>query len=358
MKIDRHNYEEFFILYWDNELTEAQKKEVDIFVDQHKDLQDEFRLFGETRFKPDENISLKEKDFLLNVDQTFINSSNYTDHLLSYIDNELTDNQKTEVEKYILNHSAVQQEFTIFQKTKLQPEEEIIFPDKSILYRREEKVSVIKMTWFRVAVAAALILIAGLVTFRIINTGNKDGKPLIVKQSLPANNNKTEDLTLNQNTKQEKEISQPAKVENKKTKNTILKTPVIQNTVAVLNPNNKNNLPKEKRVNEQQLIAQNTVPTVIDQPVIIEPRKTINDAVVIADADKKNEVLEKTIVTERPSPSYTVYNPSVDQKENADKGGLKGFLRKATRVFEHRTKMQTTTDDNKLLVGMFAVSLK
>jgi hypothetical protein len=358
MKIDRHNYEEFFILYWDNELTEAQKKEVDIFVDQHKDLQDEFRLFGETRFKPDENISLKEKDFLLNVDQTFINSSNYTDHLLSYIDNELTVNQKTEVEKYILNHPAVQQEFTIFQKTKLQPESEIILPDKSILYRREEKVSVIKMTWFRVAVAAALILIAGLVTFRIINTDNKDGKPLIVKQSLPANNNKTEDLTLNQNTKQEKEISQPAKIENKKTKTTILKTPVIQNTVAVLNPNNKNNLPKEKRVNEQQLIAQNTVPTVIDQPVIIEPRKTINDAVVIADADKKNEVLEKTIVTERPSPSYTVYNPSVDQKENADKGGLKGFLRKATRVFEHRTKMQTTTDDNKLLVGMFAVSLK
>ena len=47
-------------------------------------------------------------------------------------------------------------------------------------------------------------------------------------------------------------------------------------------------------------------------------------------------------------------------KEKSDKegGGIKEFLRKTTRVFERRTRIQTTTDDNKLLVGAFAVSLK
>ena len=67
-------------------------------------------------------------------------------------------------------YSAVKQELALLQKTKLQPEAEVIFPDKSILYRREEKVRVISMTWFRVAVAAAIILIAGFATFRLINT--------------------------------------------------------------------------------------------------------------------------------------------------------------------------------------------
>jgi hypothetical protein len=37
---------------------------------------------------------------------------------------------------------------------------------------------------------------------------------------------------------------------------------------------------------------------------------------------------------------------------------VKGLLRKATRVFERRTNIKATTDDDKLLIGAFAVSLK
>lgn len=358
MKIDRHNYEEYFVLYWDNELTETQKKEVDIFVEQNKDLQDEFRLFGETRFTPDENIALKEKDSLFNVDHSYINSSNYTEHLLSYIDKELTDEQKAEVEKYVADHPSIQQEFTILQRTILQPDTQIVFPDKSILYRKEEKVSVIRITWFRVAVAAMLILIAGLVTFRLINSDKKDGTPSIAKQSVPAENKQPENPSANIVTKQENVKEQGLKPENKTTQKSVLKDLPVQNTIAKLKEENKNNLPKEKSALEQQQIAQNTLQDVIDEPVIAEPKKPINDAIAVAEAEKKNELFEKTNVTENPSPAYTVYNPSADEKENADKGGLKGFLRKATRVFEHRTKMQATTDDDKLLVGMFAVSLK
>jgi hypothetical protein len=51
----------------------------------------------------------------------------------------------------------------------------------------------------------------------------------------------------------------------------------------------------------------------------------------------------------------TLYIPEQEERE---KGGIKEFLRKTTRVFERRTRIQTTTDDNKLLVGAFAVSLK
>ena len=59
MKIDRHNYEEFFILYWDNELTAVQKQAVENFVTQNADLREEFEILGETRFIPDTTEQFK-----------------------------------------------------------------------------------------------------------------------------------------------------------------------------------------------------------------------------------------------------------------------------------------------------------
>src|SRR6187455_2087979 len=173
MIINRHNYEECFILYWDNELSASQKQAVENFVKENADLQEEFNILGQTRFVPDNNIQLEKKEFLLN--NSFINITNYEEQLLNYIDDEITAGQRKEIEKFDGQYSAVKQELALLQKTKLQPETEIVFHDKSILYRREEKVRVISMTWFRVAVAAAIILIAGFATFRLINT-NKNGE--------------------------------------------------------------------------------------------------------------------------------------------------------------------------------------
>ena len=50
MKVDRHNYEEFFLLYIDNELSVDQKKQVDLFVQENADLEEgiSLRRFTET----------------------------------------------------------------------------------------------------------------------------------------------------------------------------------------------------------------------------------------------------------------------------------------------------------------------
>lgn len=106
------------------------------------------------------------------------------------------------------------------------------------------------------------------------------------------------------------------------------------------------------------MAANNTIQT--EETVTPEIIKANNDAIAIAEPEKKNNPIENSIVTKPASPSFTNYTPAEDLsgKENNSKGGLKGFLRKATRVFEHRTNIKTTTDDNKLLVGVFAVSLK
>jgi hypothetical protein len=344
MIINRHNYEECFILYWDNELTASQKQAVENFVKENADLQEEFRLLGETRFTPDNNIQFEEKEFLLN--NSFINITNYEDQLLNYIDDEVTTGQRKEVEKFAGQYPAVQRELALLQKTKLQPEAEVTFPDKSILYRREEKVRVISMTWFRVAVAAAIILIAGFATFRLVNNNNGN-KIEVVKggnENQPLNKQIDQPLTpLNDQPQKDKEESFVNAGEKSPKKD--IKKPVDKNEdpkpLIAYQPENKNNLPKEKKSIEPNVDTDFT-----------EFKKDTRTAQA-NQPDAINTNFDNSVVTLTDIPTLDI--PGPDEKE---KGGIKEFLRKTTRVFERRTRIQTTTDDNKLLVGAFAVSLK
>ena len=358
MIINRHNYEECFILYWDNELTVSQKQAVENFIKENTDLQEEFKLLGETRFTPDNNIQFEEKGFLLN--NSFINVTNYEEQLLNYIDDEIKTDQKKEVEKFVGHYPAVQRELALLQKAKLQPEAEIVFPDKSILYRREEKVRVISMTWFRVAVAAIIILVAGFATFQLVNNNKGIDNSGIVsgngtkEQSVKSNSDQSTsnpgDQTKNDSDNPAKADDNSTKVESTSTKEKIKKLPIDKNddskNLAVNQSENKNNLPKEGKSTDQQsseLIAEADLP----------PLKRDNHTVQTNQSGAINTGFSDQDVTS--NTKLTLYIPEPEQEE---KGGLKEFLRKTTRAFERRTKIQTTTDDNKLLVGAFAVSLK
>ena len=354
MIINRHNYEECFILYWDNELTASQKQAIENFVNENPDLQEEFRILGETRFVPDKNLQFEGKEFLLN--SSSININNYEEQLLNYIDDALNNNERKEVEKLAAKLPIIQKELLLLQKTKLQPETEVIFPDKSTLYRREEKVRVISMAWFRVAVAAAIILIAGFVTLRLINTDKGGDKIEVAKNSDPKNqsSNQKADEPVRQPVNQEDPKESLATAEKKssseQTPEKTSKKPAIENKVPApliaSKAENKNKLPRtqlETDNNNEMLIAAVEIP------------KDNNKAAQKSETEIINNPLEYSSVTKSSAPTFAIMDDDDFAKE---KGGLKEFLRKTTRVFERRTKIQTTTEDNKLLLGAFAVSLK
>jgi len=354
MKINRHNYEEYFILYWDNELAAEQKQAVENFLKENPDLQDEFSLFGQTRFAPDNTIEFTQKDVLANGN-SFINIVNYTERLLDYIDDELTAEEKIKTEQFVANHQPAQRELALLQKVKLQPEAETVFPDKSVLYRRTEKVRVIKLTWQRVAVAAAVILVAGLVTFRLVSI-NKSEVPPIVKTEPPAQPaNKQPAATDTETQAQSKGASTELEKENPKLQN---QNPFTNTTLADNKTGNKNNLPVLKSNDEQTLVAKNETEQIQESDFNLLPSREKTYAALVNDEQKKSEELfDNNSVTPGLQFAFNPVNEATD-KQQKDGGGLKEFLRKSTRLFERRTKIQTTTDDNKLLVGVFAVSLK
>src|SRR5580765_377270 len=149
--IDRHNYEEFFLLYVDNELNVEQKKQVELFVKANADLEEELVMLQQSRLIADESIVFHGKEKLMKEENdSFINMNNYEEYLVLYIDNELSEKEKITVEQFAGKHSHVKEELALFQQTKLQPEE-IVFAGKQSLYRREERVGVISMSWLRIA---------------------------------------------------------------------------------------------------------------------------------------------------------------------------------------------------------------
>ena len=159
MNLNRNNYEEFFLLYVDGELNPAQMQLVEEFVQANPDLQEELDMLKDAVLSIDNDIVFADKNLLFKSSAVgSINTSNYQENFLLYVDNELNNEAKESVETFVLKNPALQDEFTLLKSTKLEVEH-IACPDKESLYKKEER-PVVFMWVKRLSVAAAILLLA------------------------------------------------------------------------------------------------------------------------------------------------------------------------------------------------------
>lgn len=383
MKIDRHNYEEHFILYMDNELTTGDRMLVEAFVQNHPDLKEELDLLLQYKLVPDTDIVFTGKEELTKVNgETPLSLSNYEEWLTLYIDNELTAEQKKTIDQFVAVNPSAKEEFTLLQLTKLQPEK-IVFANKESLYKREEKVRSLYFRWWRVA-AAVLVLAIGLTTVIVLNnkpSGNKGSEVATVPlQKTPGSNNKQEvESNKNQTVATSNEKNSPVinPVITKNSNQTVAPAvkQVNNNNVAV---NQKKDLIKDQlqknelphTIKNETVIAGNTDKTTNNLPQPLNnPNITKNDAVANITVPKeiinpkKGLTNDAAVTNTTASPSnivtasYPEDNASLNQPSDK-KTKLRGFFRKVTRTFEKRTNTDVTDDDNKLLVAGLAFKLK
>ena len=155
--INRHNYEQYFLLWVDGELSPEEMEAVERFVASNPDLADELAILQDTKLVPDNAIVFENKAQLLKVHTNEINLNNYETWFLLYVDQELTLADQQKVELFVLQHPSLQAEFELFQQTKL-AKEEWIFTHKDSLYKTEKaERPVVYMRWMRYAVAAVFI---------------------------------------------------------------------------------------------------------------------------------------------------------------------------------------------------------
>ena len=162
MSINRYNYEEYFLLYVDNELPAAERAAVEKFAREHPDLSQELELLKQSVLRPEPHQVFTNKETLMRSSQGagFINESNCEEYFILYTDNELSAPDKAAVESYLYHHPEMEEAFQLLQQAKLQPEK-IAFPGKDQLYKSEGDRKVAPLRWWKLAAAAMVLFIAG-----------------------------------------------------------------------------------------------------------------------------------------------------------------------------------------------------
>ena len=150
--INRYNYETYFLLYVDNELSAVEKNSVDEFVQSNPDLGEELAMLFQTVLQKDD-ILLNKKMSLYNKEPL---SSDVKEKLLLCLDNELNEVEKNEITNLIKSSKPVSAEWNIVQSVKLFPDSSIVFEDKKSLYRTE-KGRLVFLPWRKLLAAAILV---------------------------------------------------------------------------------------------------------------------------------------------------------------------------------------------------------
>ena len=153
MNINRHNYETYFLLYVDNELSAAERKMVETFVRVNTDLEPELRFLQESTL-PVEPVAFKSIDQLY---KKTVELDALQEDLLLYMDNELDTVHKRELETRIKADQAVQKELQIWEQTRLDEKDQVVFKDKHLLYRHEGS-RIVQFRIWKYAAAAAVLL--------------------------------------------------------------------------------------------------------------------------------------------------------------------------------------------------------
>jgi anti-sigma factor RsiW len=167
--ITRDNYEEFFLLYIDNELPISDRRAVERFVSDHPDLREEWETLLQCRIVPEQHLAFPGRDALHQreisaaaEDPGGRPAGTRADgpDFLSYIDGELGDKDRQAVEEFVRRNPQAAAELERWRLTISYPDPALVFPDKASLYKKESNRKIILLPWVRVGAAAAIIGIA------------------------------------------------------------------------------------------------------------------------------------------------------------------------------------------------------
>lgn len=175
--ITRDNYQDFFLLYVDNELTATDRSMVEDWVAAHPDLQEEWESLLSCRILPEEHLVFRDKQSLLRSTGAAINGDirddNYPAYFLSYIDGELSDKDRLMVESFAAGFPSKRVELEQLHQTVSTPDYTIVFSDKESLYKHDRHRRVI--VFYRLMAGAAAVLLAA-VALLLLRTHPEQGR--------------------------------------------------------------------------------------------------------------------------------------------------------------------------------------
>lgn len=418
MNINRNNYEEFFVLYIDNELKAAERAAVENFVDQNPDLKTELEMLQQTIMLSDNNEVFINKELLFRKESEaatgFINEVNCEELFVLYADNELNNTENGLVEEFIYSHPQHQENFELIQQIKFQPEKHIVFPDKSILYRSENDHKVVPMfvrmrTWKMVAAAAVLLMIGGTVWYALNNSGGNGittlagnepapvkitparpssepgaGKAPSTAQTMEASVNNNDTKAVDQKSAGTESavasatVSSPgitSSAENQKEKSNnqandnlaVIKKqsstrPASKADAAINELISKTNQSTDKSFAQADTKKDKDQSNIIVKPNVQQQKDSNKDemlAVVPEKQNNDNSVAIGPVQLKSDNVFAKMVNENDEEFEQSDKKNkMRGFFRKVTRVFDKATSREPAEERKGVRIASFSIGLK
>jgi len=159
MKINRDNYEAYFLDYFEGQLSPDMIGEVLIFVEQNPDLKDVFYEFEAVSLVADQNIVFEKKSSL-KKNQVFatsqVNERNYEEYLVGETEGLLSAEQLASIEEFISINPQFEKDRNLYALTHLKVEAEIVFEGKEALKQKAIPLGTINADTFETYLAREL----------------------------------------------------------------------------------------------------------------------------------------------------------------------------------------------------------
>jgi hypothetical protein len=349
--ISRTNYEDYFLLYVDGELSPGECDAVEAFAAVHPDLQEELDILLSTRLNAEPVVFLDKSSLMADsMKLTAIDES-----LLSYIDGELTGEEKAGLEWEMEKNPDLQAQHQLLLKTKLDHSEKIVYPHKEELYRHTER-TVRPMFWVR---AAAIVILVGWGAFWYMdNYGGEQNGEGMATNTQAVNTRPAATPVINN---PEPLVSTPERVIAPSSTETSTETyiPAAEQSMATVD--------RSSKAADRPLYTEP-----IANPVV-NPKDVTNDVVAVSAPPRvenittePQQIINNPTVTLQPDGTYnTIDVPTGEGSrgttavvDNDKKGSMRGFLRKTTRFIERRTGIDPTNEGDELMIGALTINLK
>lgn len=266
MNINRSNYEEVFIDYFDGNLAAEKVAELFLFLEKNPDLKEEFESFsGEPIPGFDEVFDNKEA-----LKRGDVNSENIDYFLIGDIENNLTQSEQEQLQVFLKENPAFVKEHDLFKATIVAPDLSVKFPNKGNL-RQPVPFAFNTNSIMRFAIAAVLVLMVIGGGYILFTKSSKPEAPVLAEDQ-PVDSASSNENSINSERNFATNTPTPESYQN----------PGQVNNTADQKANNPTSAPKHIRSNPAQRFDAGTLtppiannPVTADKNIYAEPLATI-----------------------------------------------------------------------------------
>lgn len=181
MKINRNNYESFFIDYLEGNLDEKLVDDFIEFLTQNPDLKEELAMFSPVAIEP-ANLEFNRKELLYK--EKFDLESEFTEAAIANLEGDLNDDEKVAFETYIATHPEKKHDLNLFEKTRLIADQSVVYQKKNELYKTTPLKTILLWSG-RVAAVLVIALLAYFFVVRNEKSPVEKSTVAVLKESKP-----------------------------------------------------------------------------------------------------------------------------------------------------------------------------